>query len=594
MQTDMEMREYDGEERRALNMIWTAAEDHSFHPEFMAFDRYGKADLYLNSIIGYVHRWYDGGKLSEMFGAFQGTALQDIYDTIFWLGLECGAYEKEREGRPALEELRGEYWAQVLEESKWSAQEKLVQSLQTGWGRLVLGEKPGVTPWERGILSGLSFDGAADTDEIMERVSGILWEYFRFDCRSEQKRKENRKRIKSMIRPFRFVRPAHGVIVRNTLNEHGQDSTESGDDQCDKSGKAHKKPSDAAKGFCFWLEASSKRREEAVRSYIDACYGISMYAEQQNQAICHMLCTGCHSTCRLHFTRGEKFMQVPDRGESARQLWEARQQRKKNREQFEANRPEYENSIRRLMERIQNTLLVDLQPVPEKSRQGKMMGEAVWRAVYLEDDRVFLKNSEEERQNVSVDLMLDASASRMGHEAVIAAQGYVIAESLTRCGIPVQVYSFSTIQNYTVMRLFRGYEEKEKNRGILDYVAAGWNRDGLALRAAGHLAGQSSCEKRLLIVLTDASPNDEQRMAPVSGAVRGKEYSGDAGIEDAAMEVRQLKKQGIRVMAVFYGLDSDLEGARKIYGSGFVRIKEMGQLADTVGNLLTSQLRSGR
>ncbi len=47
---------------------------------------------------------------------------------------------------------------------------------------------------------------------------------------------------------------------------------------------------------------------------------------------------------------------------------------KKNRNSLEANRPEYENSIRRLMERIQNTLLVDLQPVPEKSRQGKMMG----------------------------------------------------------------------------------------------------------------------------------------------------------------------------------------------------------------------------
>ena len=109
MQTDIKMQEYDGEERRALNMIWTAAKDHSFRPEFMAFDRYGRADLYLNSIIGYVHRWYDGGKVSEMFGAFQGTALQDIYDTIFWLGLECGAYEKEREGRPGVEELRREY-----------------------------------------------------------------------------------------------------------------------------------------------------------------------------------------------------------------------------------------------------------------------------------------------------------------------------------------------------------------------------------------------------------------------------------------------------------------------------------------------------
>ena len=72
-------------------------------------------------------------------------------------------------------------------------------------------------------------------------------------------------------------------------------------------------------------------------------------------------------------------------------------------------------------------------------------------------------------------------------------------------------------------------------------------------------------------MLTDASPNDEQRMAPVFGCCAGEGVFGDAGIEDAAMEVRQLKKQGIRVMAVFYGLDSDLEGARKIYGSGFVR-----------------------
>ena len=33
MQTDIKMQEYDGEERRALNMIWTAAKDHSFRPE---------------------------------------------------------------------------------------------------------------------------------------------------------------------------------------------------------------------------------------------------------------------------------------------------------------------------------------------------------------------------------------------------------------------------------------------------------------------------------------------------------------------------------------------------------------------------------
>ena len=139
---------------------------------------------------------------------------------------------------------------------------------------------------------------------------------------------------------------------------------------CDKSGKAHKKPSDAAKGFCFWLEASSKRREEAVRSYIDACYGISMYAEQQNQAICHMLCTGCHSTCRLHFTRERNLCRSRTAGNRPDSCGR-RGSREKEQEQFEANRPEYENSIRRLMERIQNTLLVDLQPVPEKAGREK-------------------------------------------------------------------------------------------------------------------------------------------------------------------------------------------------------------------------------
>ena len=88
-------------------------------------------------------------------------------------------------------------------------------------------------------------------------------------------------------------------------------------------------------------------------------------------AICSARDATAHAASIL---QGERNLCRSGPRESARQLWEARQQRKKNREQFEANRPEYENSIRRLMERIQNTLLVDLQPVPEKSRQGKMMG----------------------------------------------------------------------------------------------------------------------------------------------------------------------------------------------------------------------------
>ena len=44
----------DSEKRRARNLIWNAAADYSFEPDFKAYDEDGRADLYWNSIIGAV------------------------------------------------------------------------------------------------------------------------------------------------------------------------------------------------------------------------------------------------------------------------------------------------------------------------------------------------------------------------------------------------------------------------------------------------------------------------------------------------------------------------------------------------------------
>lgn len=43
----------------------------------------------------------------------------------------------------------------------------------------------------------------------------------------------------------------------------------------------------------------------------------------------------------------------------------------------------------------------------------------------------------------------------------------MIAESLTRCGIPTRVYSFCTLNGCTVLRLYRDYEETNKNEAHL-------------------------------------------------------------------------------------------------------------------------------
>ena len=92
-------------------------------------------------------------------------------------------------------------------------------------------------------------------------------------------------------------------------------------------------------------------------------------------------------------------------------------------------------------------------------------------------------------------------------------------------------------------------------------------------------------ERRLLVVLTDAAPNDECALSLY------QEYSGRDGIKDAQCEVQELKKKGIKVVAVFMGLDYNLQSAGMIYGKNFVRITHGSQLAEAISSIIRRQLR---
>ena len=131
----------------------------------------------------------------------------------------------------------------------------------------------------------------------------------------------------------------------------------------------------------------------------------------------------------------------------------------------------------------------------------------------------------------------------------------------------------------------------DKNREIFSYAAAGSNRDGLALRGAAHLMEDSPCEKKLLIVLSDASPSDD-RCAKDGPFYRNREYTDSVGIADTAGEIRRLRQQGIQVLGVFMGIEKDIPAAREIFGRDFVRIQDIGHFAESVGNLIIRSLRS--
>ena len=108
--------------------------------------------------------------------------------------------------------------------------------------------------------------------------------------------------------------------------------------------------------------------------------------------------------------------------------------------------------------------------------------------------------------------------------------------------------------------------------------------------------GASPARNRLLILLTDASPNDDRKIPanPSEGHYVSRDYSGEAGIEDTAAEVRALRKSGIHVMAVLNGEEGSTEAARKIYGDDFARIGRIEDLSNAVGLMIQKQIEQMR
>ena len=101
----------------------------------------------------------------------------------------------------------------------------------------------------------------------------------------------------------------------------------------------------------------------------------------------------------------------------------------------------------------------------------------------------------------------------------------------------------------------------------------------------------SPADKHLLLILTDAAPNDSQRILPSENAPFGSAYEEHTAIKDTAAEVRALRKNGIHVSAVFMGNDDKVTNAKQIYGKEFTRIRQIDQLSKATGRLIQKEIR---
>ena len=543
----------------------------------------GQPDLYMNCVIGLVHKWFGEDLSKKLFASWAGDAHQAMYDDLAWLALENAVYEKELPERPALAELRQAHAAAFfaseyqLSRQEWMAKNQLVYALQSARWKAVLEQKPPVlAPWEKGLSAALACPGTLSGEELTEAVRTAFRKYLRFDGTAHAKK------------PFTLHFGERWVPLLTKLFTTEMVRTD--DLAIDRSAAAGENGMVRASN-ALRAQLESGDRENEDRDHVEGCFGRSLYPPRELALIEQRLCTGNHLGCHLWFTRGETAQGKTMRADVQHLFDQAAEQAERNRADFLKNNDLYQSSILRLTEHIRNCMQVQQQPDAVSARQGHVDSQRIWRLPVLQDGKVFLRSEEENNPGFTVDLLLDGSASRLHCQETIAAQGYILARSLATCGIPVRVSSFCSLRGYTVVRILKDFSEKNAERKIFNYFAAGWNRDGLALRMAGKLLDTAPADRHLLILLTDASPDDSRKILPTGKVPLSRSYDGEAGVQDTAEEVRALRQQGVRVAAVFMGENASAPDARTIYGQDLVRIQRMDQLATAAGKLIQEEIR---
>ena len=564
----MEIQEQ--EKRRASNLIWNAAQDYTFEPDFKAFDEEGQADLYWNCIIGAVRKNYGAEPIEKLFSSLRGSENEVLYEQLVWLGLENAVYQREAALRPALPALRRSYAQRVISSVQRA---NLLEIMEEAHFRRALGEDPALTPWDRKMLDALEFPGDWDAETLSVRALQLLQEWFGFVPDQGQGKRIKKhglfasRRKDDLLEPSGVRRFGLGYSERVSANDQNQ------------SGPARR----------LITDTSAEKTEALLKKHISAYFGKPLYDERTTAELERKLCVDSHRNCRLYYAEGSAEYDPKLRGHYAQRRKAALKQMAANRAAYEADALRHRNSILRLTERIRNAMMAHLQPTVSRTASGMLDAGRVWRGLYLDDDKVFTRVMQSDPGNLCVDILLDASYSQVNRQEMVSAQGYMIAEALNRCNIPVRVSSFCSISGYTILTRYRDYFERDNNERIFHFFTSGCNRDGLALRAMCREMEAAPCEHKLLILLSDARPHDIIQFS-LNG--RYVDYADDNGILNTAAEVRSMLHREISVVCVFTGDDDDVPAAHTIYGRNFARIRNLEQFADTVGTLIQNQIRS--
>ncbi len=582
----MDRASYTAVQRRAANQVWDAAENYDFEPLFIAMhSQEERPDFYMNLIIGLAYKYYGEETIHSLFDQWNGDSRQPMLDDMAWLYLENILFNLEMAARPSLAELRtgyamdffaGEY---KLSRQEWMSKNHLAYTMQTARWSSVAGRKTLLlTPMEKKLYTALTSEDKPEREQLVDALMTIYRRFLLFD---------GKKKIKKSLKLHLTGRFSH-ILTRIMPVQH---------EKTDRVTVMRSEQAADQQGVSETEQCKNRvdlflKREKNDRAYIESCFGRSIYSNTELEKAEKELCTGNHDGCHIWITDGRNAGQTVGLPAGNRYLKEqSEKQEERNRKYYYENADLYKSIISDLEGQIRNCIFVHQKMDVLTGRSGILDSSRVWKAEYLKDDHVFHSSDDITGPLFTVDIILDASASRLQYQELIATQGIIISESLMACHIPVRVSEFCSVRGYTVLRVLKSFDDK-KSDNVLRYFATGWNRDGLAMREIENFMDFSPgpADRHLLVFLTDASPNDSMRILPSDVNLFGHDYGDEIAVQDTADEVRMLRRNGLRVSAVVMGSDAGARNAAIIYGKEYTRIREITQLAKAVSELIKKEI----
>lgn len=564
------------QQKRACNMVWTAAGRYDFEPQYLFFQEDDEPSLYLNTLEGLGYSCLKEDAVLSLLKGIEIGREPDTFRCYVQLILERVIFLRVKDDRPALEELRREYALRHIGELRpperyqelSEHRQVLLHCYRIAGKNLRVFTKKELQIADE--MDALAVENARTKDDeaLAAGIKEFLWKEFYYHFRKARE-SEQTAFVGAGLLMVLLGRLFHTEFRLKQKQDENRVQTGAGKGQLK----------------VLWRRLLNRTTAEEDQQFVRQIFGECLFDEPMMEKLEGEYCTGYHTHCHLWYAGTQS---LSEKNGSGKEISDIREQLERNLAYYRKNRRYFERCILTITDQLKSALETQQEPDIVHSLQGHLDAGAVYRIRAMHDLSVFRREVTEIAPEVSVDLVLDASSSRTQEQESLAAQAYVITRSLMNLQIPVQVVSFRSQRSYTILQRLKSYESTDHADGIFQFFTAGNNRDGLALRALQPLMTEKEEKQktRIILVLTDAVVLDLQKAYVPGMFSKGQEYGDQLAVEDTRDTLQQLKKQGIHVAAIFKGGSYALKDLQTIYGSSYVRIREIRQLPDAVIRLL--------